>query len=177
MRWIRFPKNHYVYELAIDRVVRYVGKGRNSRVFSNELRLKNRCTEYRIVKDDLNMREALQLERRRIAMYPEGQLWNRVTHGAHWLRQVKRAVKVRWAKPGARERHGLAIKRKWEDPNYKARVRRTMQKAADERWSELGYREKISDATKKSWRSKEYRQKWLATRKARGPTRGRVAIV
>jgi hypothetical protein len=80
--WIDFPVGFYVYEIAVDGVVRYIGKGKNGRVFDHLRETINQAyaggarVQYRIVQDGMTEDEALREERRQIAIVGYEQFWN-----------------------------------------------------------------------------------------------------
>jgi len=85
--------------------------------------------------------------------------------------------------PGPDARHrariGVAMKKRWQDPEYRARMAAIRQKpdpgyrarigvGMKRRWQDPGYRAKIVAIRQKRWQDPEYRAKMAAIREKRG---------
>jgi hypothetical protein len=168
----RPPAICYVYEILVDGVVRYVGKGSGRRVrvhksiarninavraagkrirtsdFYNNLAKalrQGREIEHRIVEDGLTEAAAFRAEAARIASLGYGQLWNETPGGDGFsLAQLN--------DPEAFRRKLLeGVKRSWSNPER----RKTASRAATERWKDPAQREQHRAILKESWKSEE----------------------
>jgi hypothetical protein len=185
----------YVYAITVDDVVRYIGKGRRYRVrehyriarlilrkrsagkkiksnrFYNRLAkamASRQRVDEAILASGLSDADAFQLERRLIAGYPTGQLWNVAPGGEGYTPESARAAwtperrerqreiaRRRWADPEQRKRHSDTIKAQWEDPAYRQHhIAKQI-----ERWAEPGARERGSEITQAVWASPERRER------------------
>jgi hypothetical protein len=127
-RWMMFPKGYYVYEIAVNGVVRYVGKGSNGRVFSHfregrsEFAKKLRHAvrrgdevKYRIVQQGLTNKEAFTLETKRMCSYQADTLWV-------IPRDMTSMLVARWSAEDAGRRQSLAMRKKWSNSDYRESV-------------------------------------------------------
>jgi hypothetical protein len=141
--WVDFPVGFYVYEIAVDGVVRYIGKGKNGRVFDhlretrvgygvkiNQAYAGGARLQYRIVQDGMTEDEALREERRQIAIVGYEQLWNTQP-------DPFRMSRVRWSHPSAGKRQAKAMRKRWDDSEYRERVVAAQKArwAGSERWN------------------------------------------
>lgn len=170
------PVGDYVYELLVDGIVRYVGKGRGNRArrhigtargvlrrreagetvktqkLYNQLAkaIKRGATvTYRIVAEGLNEMEAFALEVETIALR-EG-LWNRTPGGQ-----------------GASSEH---FKRNWADEAIRAKmmaaftspeVVEARKRMAAAQWADPAAREKNRQRTREQWQDPKFREERLA---------------
>lgn len=142
-------RGSYVYEIVVDGVVRYIGKGTGDRVVRHFKKAQQcmrarrageriRITRfydllsdalnrglvvgYNIVASDLTSEAALEREISEIASVPSSQLWNVLPGG---LGVTSECMKHRWADPAWRRK----ITDNRNDPQYRARVSQRMRAA------------------------------------------------
>lgn len=141
----------YVYELVVDGIVRYIGKGTNGRLnvhlkiakginkrrargekvkttkFYNKLAkevLNKVIISSKIIIANLSDEEAFEQEVIAIASFPNGQLWNVMTGGNGATAEYTKGL---WADPIWRKRQEKLLKEKWDDPIYRERMLKARQ--------------------------------------------------
>ncbi len=154
----------YVYQIVVDGVVRYIGKGSGARwkshvakakrlnairatgatasvsVFYNRLAkaIRNGATiEQRLVMTGFAEPESYEMERAAIAVMPDGQLWNR------WIEANGNTT----ASPELKERLSAAALKRYEDHTERARMRAIHAEVA----RRPDVRERKSQGTKRRW--------------------------
>lgn len=169
----RNPSGAYVYEILVDGVVRYVGKGRGDRArrhiskahtvnrrraagetvktqkFYNRLAKALRSgakATWRIVQDGLTDAEAFDLEIQTIAAH--GSLWN--TH-AGGQGVDSRHAKSAWADPEIRAKY-LAF---FRSEKYRAQAA----KAAAEQWADPDARARAAEIARQRWCDPDIRER------------------
>lgn len=171
-------QNAYVYEIIVDDVARYVGKGTGDRV-KDHIRLADRINrqlkvgakvkrsffyrqlaralmdgatvEHRIIAFGLTNEAAFALEMKEIASAPSYQLWNESPGGnGHSTEYLKRM----WSDPERIERQRANALERWSNnPEWRSI-----------RFAELGSREKQSAMVRAKWADPEYRAMQKAAR-------------
>jgi len=162
----------YVYALTVDRVVRYIGKGRRYRAIEHfriardlnarraagekvrALRVHNKLAkalregrklDYLILANGLSDEAAYEAEKAEIANAPDGQLWNLHSGGSGGDAEMMRAY---WSDPAFRE---FCLKRQPEgreaDPKWKERARERTREV----WATPGFREKWMEQHRALW--------------------------
>lgn len=186
----RNPTGAYVYEIIVDGVVRYIGKGRGRRADSHiriakrllrrqsvgekvrrsrfyallsEAIADERVVIARIVRSDLTDEQAFEEECAAILAMPFGQLWNAAPGGEG---QSSDYLKEIFADPAKREVFRQRSLAAWaRDPERKGA-----------RFAEPGSREKQSAMVREKWADPEYRAQQEASRALPRPTRKGVAV-
>lgn len=133
----------YVYEIVVDGLIRYIGKGCGERA-KEHLRTARRIQKIRALgqrhrttrfynrlvnalarKASIEVRvmavfdfegEALEAEIAAIAGAPAGQLWNTFPGGEGFTSEW---IKALWADPKYRDRRAQAAREMWEDPEFR----------------------------------------------------------
>ena len=148
-------KCYYVYEIIVDGLVKYVGKGRGRRanrhigmaiaVTKNDKHRYARSKFYRnlgaaiqagqtvetrFVANGLSSNEALDKEVDQIALYGLKNLWNNSPGGepgvGSW--EAKAKAKYRWKDPESRKAHSERLKAVYSDPDVKERHREAIRR-------------------------------------------------
>jgi hypothetical protein len=176
----------YVYEVRVDGIVRYIGKGIGARMgrhvqaarrinakraaglrvrallFHNKLAKALRDgsnIEAGFIRCDMTDEEAYALERDLIAGFSEGQLWNICEGGGKF---TALDGKRRWADPAFRESCTARIHEGQQaSPVFKDRVRAASRK----KWDEPGFRERRSRETKALFQDAAFKERWRAANK------------
>jgi hypothetical protein len=178
----RKPSGCYVYEVIVEGVVRYIGKGtgrrawrhteiaaRNNRLRSVDQKVKatkwhNRLAkalaagasvEVRIIAEGMTSEQAFQREVAEIASRPDG-LWN-YTGGGEGLDSD--AARRLWADPG--HRAAMVAKRQSEESRGRASEKAIAQHASP------AAREALSKRSKALWQDPEFREKASAASRSR----------
>lgn len=147
-------KEYYVYDVIVDGVVRYVGKGRARRakrhvgiaaaVTKNDKHRYARSAFYkklgcaieagslveiRYIANGLSSEQAFDLEIRRISEIGLENLWNS-THGGEGIRSelAKSFAKARWKDFSQREKHRERLKAVYADPDVRLRHQASLQR-------------------------------------------------
>lgn len=135
----------YVYEIVVDGVVRYIGKGCGERAKEHvrsarrimrcrkagekvkTTRFYNRLIKAIAAKSTIEIRivdvweceaDALGAEIAAIAAAPNDQLWNTFSGGQGFTSEW---IRQQWADPAYREKRANAARKMWEDPEFRAR--------------------------------------------------------
>lgn len=181
---LRKSAGSYVYEIVVDGVVRYIGKGTGDRAwrhisfaegiirrrdagekiktqkFYNKLAKAIRANskvEYRIVMDGImSNKAAFAAEVSAIASVPVGQLWNVLSGGQG---ADSEHFKRNWQDPEIREK----MLAPYSDPEYIAKKKAL----AAIQWSDQSARNTNSETLKKQWSDPEFRAARIASIKSK----------
>lgn len=179
----------YVYEVVVDGIARYIGKGRGRRATSHVLIAKRlirhsnvgrkvrrsrfyrslaeaivagAAVEVRYAAQMLTDEVAFELEREMILAAPFGQLWNSAPGGEGQDGEYLRSFYT----PERREYHRQVAQRSWAEDASRRQAR----------FAEAGSREAQSDMLKAKWADPEYRAMQRAARAKPRPTRCGVPV-
>jgi hypothetical protein len=162
------PVGCYVYEIIVDGVVRYIGKGRGNRMhkhavaarrlirlresgekvrarkFLNKLAKSMRSgssIDIRVVCDNMSDESAFAMEMEKISALGRSQLWNSTEGGEG---NTSEYAKQLWADPEFRERHKISHRRATSSPEFSKKS----SELGRIRWSDPSARKRMSDVQK-----------------------------